>query len=78
MTHHITMRSGKVQQPGGAASRRRAHAYWEGPGICYAEWGIENDCLRLFASDHAEGVVGDMKVYFTPIGSGECLPEPER
>lgn len=55
--------------------RCRAHAYWEGPGICYGEWGLDADYIRLFANGHAEGRHKGKAFYFTPVGSGECLPE---
>ena len=60
---------------GGETLRRRAHCYWEAPEICYAEWEVSGDYIRLFANGHAEGRHKGRAFYFTPVGSGECLPE---
>lgn len=52
-----------------------AHCYAEAPGVWFADWGNVGDFLRLFANGHAEGRQGGKDFYFTPLGSGECLPE---
>lgn len=52
-----------------------AHCYAEAPGVWFADWGRNGDHLRVFANGHAEGRMGGKDIYFTPLGSGQCLPE---
>lgn len=52
-----------------------AHCYAEAPGIWFADWGHDGDHLRVYANGHAEGRLADKDFYFTPLGSGQCLPE---
>ena len=52
-----------------------AHCYAEAPGVWFSEWGNMGDFLRVFANGHAEGRLNGKDFYFTPLGSGQCLPE---
>lgn len=52
-----------------------AHCYAEAPGVWFGEWGHNGDHLRVYANGHAEGRVNGKDIYFTPLGSGQCLPE---
>lgn len=52
-----------------------AHCYAEAPGVWFGEWGNVGDFLRVFANGHAEGRIAGKDFYFTPLGSGQCLPE---
>lgn len=52
-----------------------AHCYAEYPAGWFADWGHSGDHLRVFANGHAEGRVNGKDIYFTPLGSGQCLPE---
>ena len=52
-----------------------AHCYAEAPGVWFADWGYIGDHLRVYANGHAEGRQNGKDFYFTPLGSGQCLPE---
>ena len=60
---------------GGDTFCSTAHCYAEAPGIWFSEWGNMGDFLRVFANGHAEGRLNGKDFYFTPLGSGQCLPE---